>query len=444
MLRPYGQKISTEQSFSRLTEPGIHCELVRGQSHRAKHRKTVPLTDSTQSHMPKILVLTTSYPSRENDPSGVFIAKLVEAVGKRGYTIRVVAPSEGTFHGRRTINGIDTIRFGYFFPRSLERLTVGLGGIPENLEKSLLARLQVGPMMLAFLIIALREARKSDIIYANWLGAGIIGAIANLVMRKPLVVSFRGDDGYLARDRPTWRAITRWVTRRAAIVAPVSAELVEIMRGLGTPPEKCRLPRFGVDTEMFHPPQVPRPHRPDVSVLFVGALIPKKGVQDLIEALADSTFGKVRLVVVGDGHYAGDLKSLCENRGLRERTAWKGLVSPREVAEIMRASDVLCLPSYTEGAPNVVKEAMASGLPVIATRVGGIPDLVRDRQNGLLFEPGNVEDLRRCLEALVNDPDRRTKMGREGYEILISSGLSWDATAEDFDTLFVGLMSKHH
>ena len=392
--------------------------------------------------MHRILVLSTSYPSSENDPSGVFIAKLLEAVSKRGYSVRVVAPSDGTFHGSRFINGIDTIRLGYFIPRSLERLTVGLGGIPENLEKSVLARLQVAPMMLVFLIVALREARRSDIIYANWLGAGIIGAIVNLVMGRPLVVSFRGDDWYLARDRRLWRAFTKWVTRRAAIVAPVSAELAEIMCTLGTPRKKCLVPRFGVDTDMFRPPSAPRPGGSDVRVLFVGALIPKKGVQDLIEALADPALCNVRLIVAGDGHYADDLKSLCDKMGLLERTEWKGMVSHREVAEIMRDSDVLCLPSYTEGTPNVVKEAMASGLPVIATRVGGIPDLVRHGENGLLFEPGNIAELRQCLETLVNDPDRRTKMGRKGLEILTRSGLTWDATAEDFDSIFKELMNK--
>jgi glycosyltransferase involved in cell wall biosynthesis len=392
--------------------------------------------------MRNILVLSTSYPSTDNDPSGVFIAKLLEAIRKRGYSIRVVAPSDGTFHGRRAINGIETIRFGYFFPRSLERLTVGLGGIPENLEKSVLARLQLAPMMLVFLIVALREARRSDIIYANWLGAGIIGAVVNLVMGRPLVVSFRGDDGYLARDRRLWRTFTKWVTERAAMVAPVSTELSEIMCSLGTPREKCRVPRFGVDTEMFRPPSVPRANGTEVRVLYVGALIPKKGVQDLIDALAAPVFGNVRLIVAGDGHYASDLKCRCEKKGIQERAEWKGLVSPREVAELMRASDILCLPSYTEGTPNVVKEAMASGLPVIATRVGGIPDLVGAGETGLLFEPGNVNELRQCLEALVNDPDRRAEMGRTGFEVLTAAGLSWDATAEDFDSIFAAIMQN--
>ncbi len=79
----------------------------------------------TEPNKAKVLVLTTSYPSHEEDPSGVFIAKLLAAIHRRGYSIKVVAPSDGTFYGRRKIGGIETVRFGYFWPRSLERLTRG-------------------------------------------------------------------------------------------------------------------------------------------------------------------------------------------------------------------------------------------------------------------------------------------------------------------------------
>ncbi len=120
----------------------------------------------------RILVLTTSYPSDHADPSGIFIAKLIAALHRRGYDLKVVAPSNGVFHGRRLLDDIETVRFAYFFPRSLERLCAGAGGIPENMTKSLLARLQVFPMMLAFLFRTLLEARGCDLIYANWLGAG--------------------------------------------------------------------------------------------------------------------------------------------------------------------------------------------------------------------------------------------------------------------------------
>ncbi len=393
---------------------------------------------------PKLLVLTTSYPSDDADPSGIFIAKLLSALKRRGYPVKVVAPSNGAFYGRRALDGIETVRFAYFLPRSLERLCAGAGGIPENMAKSFLARLQVFPMMVAFLCKTLSESRGCDLIYANWLGAGIIGALANLITRKPLIVSFRGDDGYLARDRAFWRFLTRFVTRRSSLVAPVSGELLDIMLDLGIPESKCRLPRFGVDIEMFHPPPDPKPGRDHVRLLFVGSLIARKGLHDLLDALSDPGLGNVHLIVVGDGPNAAELRQQCERLGLADRTEWKGLLAPDEVARLMRDVDLLCLPSYMEGRPNVVNEAMASGLPVISTRIGGIPDMVREGETAFLVEPGDVAALRDCLCELAPNPVLRAKMGAAGHDFLIKSGVSWDSTAEEFDSFFLQIWAGEH
>lgn len=392
---------------------------------------------------PKILVLTTSYPSHSEDWAGVFIAKLMAAIKERGYTITVVAPAVPGFHGRHIVDGIETIRFGYFFPRSLERLTAGAGGIPENISGSLLAKIQLFPMMAKFLATALSASRSTDIVYANWLGAGIIGAAVNFLRGNPLVVSFRGDDGYLARDRLLWKCFAKWVIGRAWALAPVSKELLDIMVALGAPPAKCYLPKFGVDTELFQPPHGPRRKSDSVRVLYVGSLIPKKGLQDLIEALSDPEFIGVRLSVIGDGYYAANLKSLSEATGMKDRIEWLGIRKPQEVANAMRGADILCLPSHTEGTPNVVREAMASGLAVVATRVGGIPDLVQHGAAALLYDPGDINGLRACLRTLAANEDLRERLGKTGRELVVKSGSTWDSTAAEFDKLFRLLIEKN-
>lgn len=388
-------------------------------------------------------MLTTTYPSHSEDWAGVFIAKLMAAVKERGYTVTVVAPATPDFHGRRIVDGIETIRFSYFFPRSFERLTAGAGGIPENLAGSLLAKLQLLPMMTAFLVHALFASRSSNIVYANWLGAGIIGAAINLLTGSPLVVSFRGDDGYLARDRLLWKLLTKWVIRRAGAVAPVSKELLDIMVALGAPSTKCYLPRFGVDTELFQPSRDPRRNTEKVRILYVGSLIQKKGLQDLIVALSGEEFTGLSLVVVGDGYYAPNFKALSQTCGLEDRIQWRGILKPREVADVMRDSEILCLPSHTEGTPNVVREAMASGLPVIATRVGGIPDLVREGVTALLYEPHDIDGLRDCLKTLARDEKLREQYGKAGRELLVKSESTWDSTAAEFDKLFRLLMEQN-
>lgn len=393
-------------------------------------------------NLPRIVLLTTSYPTHSNDWSGVFIAKLAEALKEKGYRILVICPAVPGGHGRYPVNGIDTVRFGYFFPRSLERLTGGEGGIPENLSSSVLARIQLMPMMGRFFQEVLRETRPSDVVYANWLGAALVGASVCSIRKAPLVVSLRGDDGYLARDKPVWRILTKWVIRKSAFLAPVSKELLQIVMDLGAAPSKCSLPRFGVDTDLFYPACEHNLSEEKVCVVFVGSLVQKKGLQDLFIALSAPELRQIELTVVGDGSYRGRLKALCHELALDERTRWRGVVSPREVASILRESDVLCLPSYTEGSPNVIKEAMASGLPVVATRVGGIPDLVSHEQTGLLYEPGDVEGLKKCLVSLVQNHEMRERFGDEARRIITEGALSWDTTAEDFDVIFRKCVSE--
>ena len=392
--------------------------------------------------MTRILVLTTTYPNSESDWTGAFIHSLVQAVRKRGFELEALAPSDGTYYGRRSLDGIPVHRFGYFLPHSLERLTRGAGGIPENIATSVLARIQIIPMMAVFILKTILAVRRSDLIYANWIGAGFVGAIASRFSGKPLVVSFRGDDGYLARDRPIWKLVTKWVIGQSSHVTAVSRELHDIMKDLGADSSRLSVPRFGVDTSLFFPGNKDPAERFPVVMIFVGSLIPKKGLQDLIEALATPDLGDVRLVVVGDGYFASELKSLAQDKLQKDQVIWRGIAPPVEVAKLMRDADFLVLPSYTEGSPNVIKEAMASALPVIGTRVGGIPDLVTEGKTGLLYHPGDIESLRQCIRIMLKNRGTRLKMGWSAKKKLDDSGLNWESTARDFESIFLRALQK--
>ncbi len=387
-------------------------------------------------HPPKILVLTTTYPVNETDWAGAFIHNLVLALRRRGFELEVIAPSNGEGYGSQFIDGVRVTRFGYFWPRSLERLTKGAGGIPENMSRDFLARIQVIPMMAIFFLKSLLRSGRVDAIYSNWMGAGLVGSIVSRISGKPMVVSFRGDDGYLARDNRLWRIFTKFVVRQAYFVTAVNSELLEIMRGLGANPSKLGIPRFGVDTSVFFPGTENGNPGATVRIIFVGSLIPKKGLQDLINALADPGFRGISLTVVGDGYYSEYLKALAKEKLGHCKVEWKGLTAPKEVAKLMRQSDILVLPSYTEGSPNVVKEAMATALPVISTMVGGIPELVCHEKTGLLYKPGDIGALRGCLFKLASDPHLRKEMGLLSKKSLEKAGLNWDVTALDFAEIF--------
>ncbi len=142
-------------------------------------------------------------------------------------------------------------------------------------------------------------------------------------------------------------------------------------------------------------------------LLFVGRLAAVKGLPILLEAIKDLPDAK--LTVVGDGPDRAALKATAP-----DHVTFVGYKSQGEVAELLAQSDALVLPSFAEGVPVVLMEAMAASRPVVTTRIAGVPELVEDGESGILVAPGDVADLRDALQKIMSDPDLRQSMGRAG------------------------------
>jgi glycosyltransferase involved in cell wall biosynthesis len=122
----------------------------------------------------------------------------------------------------------------------------------------------------------------------------------------------------------------------------------------------------------------------------------------------------VALTLVGDGPDMQALVRLGENLKLGEQVQFAGRLSEEQTLELIAASDILVLPSFMEGLPIVLMEAMSLGLPVVASRVAGIPELVRDRENGLLFTPSRWDELESCVDRLASSLELRKRLGGKG------------------------------
>ncbi len=151
-------------------------------------------------------------------------------------------------------------------------------------------------------------------------------------------------------------------------------------------------------------------------MLFVGRLAAVKGLPLLLEAVARlrQAHPGVQLTVVGEGPDRPALEAQARALGLEGAVTFTGAQSPAQVADRLEQSDLLVLPSFAEGVPVVLMEAMASRLPVVATRVGGVQELVEDGESGLLVPPGCVESLVGALDRLLSDPDLCQRMGARG------------------------------
>ena len=156
----------------------------------------------------------------------------------------------------------------------------------------------------------------------------------------------------------------------------------------------------------------------NIVAAYVGGLVKSKGMDELAAACETllSRHRQFRLVCVGDGPERGFLSRLGERTGRAEAVSLAGRVAPEKVPGFLQAADFLVLPSHSEGMPQAVVEAMNCGLPVVATKVGGVPEAVVDGQTGLLVEAGNASQLRDAMERMIVDEAFRRAAGCEGQK----------------------------
>jgi glycosyltransferase involved in cell wall biosynthesis len=163
------------------------------------------------------------------------------------------------------------------------------------------------------------------------------------------------------------------------------------------------------------------PHPPGGRIVFVGWVTGEKGVFEALEVLADvrTRHPSATLTVVGGGRDLDTFSLDVERRGLTDAVQITGWLGHDDVQRTLRESDVFLFPSHFEGLPNAVIEAMAAGLPVVATRVGGVPDLIRPGENGFLVDVGDVAGMTKRIDELLAEPDRAREIGRRGRETVL-------------------------
>jgi len=207
-------------------------------------------------------------------------------------------------------------------------------------------------------------------------------------------------------------------TRQAGFVACISAYARDQLRRLAPEVTVERLPivRMGVDADAFPPAAEQRAERAGggerpLRLLFVGRLVREKAPEVLLDALARLA-QPIEVVLIGAGPLAEELAGRVEREGLGDRVRLLGPIGQDELPDWYAWADVFCLPSRHEGVPVVLMEAMATELPVVTTRIAGIPELVENGQSGILTTPGDAAGLAAALSRLADDPALRRRYGQ--------------------------------
>jgi len=299
---------------------------------------------------------------------------------------------------------------------------------------------------------------KPDIVHTHTSKAGILGRLAAWMARVPIIIHtphghvFYGHFGRsLSRIFLQIEKLLGRITHHQIGLTPEEGN--DYLRLSVSKPSNTTVIHSGVDVQRFIEGAKQRPRKrkelgiPADSLVigYVGWLIPIKGVTYLVSAMARilEQHPKSLLVLVGKGDDKGNeeinLKEQVERAGLADKVRFLGWRS--DVDEIMGCFDIFVLPSLNEGMGRVLVEAMAAGLPIVASRVGGINDLVKDGHNGLLVPPADTPALENAISALLEDKKKRKRMGKAGKKMC--RPYSAEAMVEQIDDLYRELLKKY-
>lgn len=360
----------------------------------------------------RIGVLTTGYPRFDGDVAGVFVRGMACALAARGHDLEVLAPAPETATAPLADPSI-TVRHVGYAPPVLRKTFYG-AGVPDNLRHPL-----AWPGLATFPLALLSEARRRaptwDAVLSHWaLPSALVGGLVRGA-RPHLAVLHSADVHLLGRlpGRARWidavtRASTELLfasaahrqrfldalppTRRATVAGRAHASAMGIDPLPDTDGRRALRRRLGFD---------------GFTVLFLGRLVPIKGLVHALDALRG--LEDVELVVAGDG----PLRTLAARGG-----RFVGAVDAVGKAELLRAADALVVPSTplpsgrTEGTPTVALEAASAGLPIIASAIGGLPELFVDGRSALLVPPGDPAAIRSAIERLRADGNLRRRLRR--------------------------------
>lgn len=366
----------------------------------------------------RLLITGSTFPRYEGDTEPRFVLDLAKNM-KQYAEVTVLVPAAPGATDREVLEGVNVVRYHYFPIHSLETLCYPGAIVPRIREKKV--RVLLVPWLFAALYMNLFKMRKEyDIVQANWL---IPQGIVQSFLKKKYIVTGHGGD-VTSLNKGIIRKLKKRCLKKAYGVTAVSEPLMGVLNELYENPNQAVI-SMGCDTKLFG-----RQYRQENYfgqdgrnvILFVGRLAEKKGVCYAIEAMRH--IDHAMLVIAGDGPLRRQLEkqaeSVCKETG--KTILFTGAKTHEQLKVLYASADIFVMPSITakdgdkEGFGLVMLEAFASGLPIVASRSGGIVDLVKDGVNGYLVEEKDVQGLADRINIVLKDKNIYNKMQSEAQK----------------------------
>jgi glycosyltransferase involved in cell wall biosynthesis len=290
-------------------------------------------------------------------------------------------------------------------------------------------------------IAGMLHRHRIDVVHSHDYFAAVYGAAAAWLLRKPHVITMHGTRYYLGRARR--RLTLRWSARRSRALVGVSAATAdELATSLRLPRSAVRVIYNGVSRPSGDAERIRRELRlapSELLILALGSLFPVKGHLVLVEALsvlASQVGGaRWRAAIAGIGDQEEALRTAIGEHGLTDRVHLLGF--REDVGELLAAADVYAMPSLSEGSPLALMEAMFAGKAIVASRTGGIPELVTHDSDALLVPPGDVGALAAALETLLSDASLRDRLGGAAQRRAAVS-FTLERMTDEYERLYAG------
>jgi glycosyltransferase involved in cell wall biosynthesis len=395
-----------------------------------------------------VVMLATSYPRFPGDTIGTFMEPIAKGVAARGHEVHMVLP----WHPLLRREGVeDGVRFHAF--KYAPHPSLNVYGYAGALRKDTDLRWSAwasAPLALAASFAAVRRVARevgATLLHGHWLvpSGAVVAAAAG---RRPVVISLHGSDVYVAERHAVATAVARRALARADWVTACSDDLRDRTVRIGADPARIETVPYGVDADRFRPDAEARARvrtslglGPGDLVWFTaGRFVSKKGFEFLIDALGvlAPRWPAARLVLAGGGDLDSALRARARDRGVADRVVFPGVLAQGDVGAYLAAADIAVAPSVhdehgnVDGLPNTVMESLASGTPLVASRVAGIPSVVREGDTGLLVPERDVPALAGALERLMGDAGMRAVIGVRA-RAYVQSEHSWARVAERFE-----------
>jgi glycosyltransferase involved in cell wall biosynthesis len=304
---------------------------------------------------------------------------------------------------------------------------------------------------IASIINLVKECRKMDaqIIHAHWvLPNGFAAAIASKLLGIPFIISLHGSDIFTASKNFIFRAVAKWTFQQSSFVTACSQELCDKAKQINKNINIEVIP-WGADPERFKPidnrDEVREKYgwsSDEIIISTLGRMVHKKGFSQLLDIVPSliSDTQKIQIVIGGSGPLENELKEKAVQMGISEVVSFPGRVPWDEVPRFLAASDIFVLPSQRDkagnldGLPTVLLEAMACGLPCVASDVGGVSLVIESGKNGYLIAPDATVELIEGLRTLIEDKKTRKQFSHEARKSVVER-FNWENVGKKFEAI---------